>query len=360
MIKHSKINTLNENTAKILDSNVSILVGAKLNDSILTEGLFGDIWDGIKGLGDKAKEALKGGWSKVKAIWNEFTDLAKEVGNAILDGFKKFYEWVVAKFKDVQSKVQDKSKELFGDLDHASLKKEAGYLSDTAAHWAKYMKDNTADNTNMVDVIAKGGFSADDKPDIDDKKIEIGIDNLEKIADSQIKLGFVLSETKRKIMSDGNVLNALIESRGRRIMLSESGGFAHLEGCIKNDFLRGVVHYAILGAQWVMNPIGKIMALVTKLIAKKGLDGLSEGTKMIGGPGAFKFAVLGAISAEIVETIIEICQEGEWAKKLLAFIPVIGHMLEAIHETLHHIQMGFIFYGCGTIVLNLLQPFMKK
>ena len=55
----------------------------------LKEGFFGDIWDGLKGLGDKAKEAITGGWNKLKSIWAEFKELVQEVINSAKNGLLK-------------------------------------------------------------------------------------------------------------------------------------------------------------------------------------------------------------------------------------------------------------------------------
>ena len=75
----TKTTSLTEGTINELDNNVRFITKASEMEIRLSEGFFGDIWDGLKGLGDKAKEAITGGWNKVKAIWGEFKELVQEV-----------------------------------------------------------------------------------------------------------------------------------------------------------------------------------------------------------------------------------------------------------------------------------------
>jgi hypothetical protein len=107
----TKTKTLTESTIKKLDKSVKTIVESVEGDAVLSEGFFGDIWDGLKGLGDKAKEALSGGWSKVKAVWSEFKDLVTEVASACKDGFVKAFGSFADKAKGASAKVTDGAKE---------------------------------------------------------------------------------------------------------------------------------------------------------------------------------------------------------------------------------------------------------
>jgi hypothetical protein len=73
----SNTKSLNESTISTIDGIVNKVVESIDSNRVLSEGFLGDIWDGLKKLGNKAKEALSGGWNKVKAIWGEFKELTE-------------------------------------------------------------------------------------------------------------------------------------------------------------------------------------------------------------------------------------------------------------------------------------------
>ncbi len=360
LIKHSKINTLNENTAKILDSNVSILVEAKLNDSILTEGFFGDIWDGLKNLGDKAKDALKSGWSKVKGIWSEFTDLVKSVVQALFVGIKKAFDKLVDLIKSLPAKMKEK---ITGDIHKAekgAVKKEIKELGETSEFLLKYNKTTMLENDEMEKSVVSGNFTPEKDEKMNDKEVEAGFDNLEKIADGKILSGKMLNEIRHIMFTKPEMLNALIENKASSLILTEGGGFGHLESAIKNPLLSKVIYWAIQGIAVFMNPIGKIINVIFVTIAKKGLPALSNMTKAIGGPGVFAFAMLSGITGEVIETAIEIYSKVTKWHQIATFIPVIGPIFHTFENAFKVIGYSMIAYGVATTLYNVVSGLMEE
>jgi ElaB/YqjD/DUF883 family membrane-anchored ribosome-binding protein len=356
LINKSKVYTLNENTAKILDGNVSIIMESNYTDKILTEGFFGDIWDGLKGLGDKAKDALKSGWSKVKGIWSEFTDLIKElvdyVKEALSTLLQKVSDFAKGKAKELKSKVEEK----FKKLEKGAIKKEVGELKETYEFLTK-KGETLSEGEGWADKTIKGDFNAEDLK-LDDKTIEIGEKELEKIADSLIhkRNGLKLIEEKKSLLSDKEVLNALLESRAKRFLLSESGGFSHLKDSVKNPVLKKIVHYGMLGVGYLINPIGNAIKTIIEKAGPKLLPKLSEGVKKIGGPGIFVFAALSGLLAETIEVIYEVNHSylagGELIKSALTIIT--GGVSEAATSIIEGIAYTLIAIGVGTIIYNLI------
>ena len=61
LFSKTKTKSLTESSIRSLDRNVRIISNSSEKELRLKEGFFGDIWDGLKGLGNKAKEAIAGG-----------------------------------------------------------------------------------------------------------------------------------------------------------------------------------------------------------------------------------------------------------------------------------------------------------
>lgn len=355
LIRNSKVHTLNENTAKILDANVSVIMSSKVSDKILTEGFFGDIWDGLQGLGDKAKDALKSGWSKVKGIWSEFTDLIKELVEAVKEMFTKMTE----KIKDVVSGIVGEAKKVVDKglskiNDKATLAKEVKELSDSGNYVKDWWSKSVGEGSDWDDKVIKGDFKAEDIK-LDDKTIEAGEKELEKIADSIIhkRNGLQLVEDKRNLLSNPEVLNALLESRVRRFMLKEGGGFKHLEDSVKNPLLKGLIKYGINGIAWIIATPAKLAQSLVNFLTKKGLEGFSEFVKKISGPGIFAFVVLAGLLGEVVEIVVKKMTAESFAKLITGItIPVLAPFIAAF-EFLEHFSNICLAYAVGTVMLNL-------
>lgn len=362
LIKNSKINILNENTAKLLDDNCNVILELDIYsyryEFLLSEGMFTNIWNDIKKIGDKAKYALKSGWSKLKTIWSEFSELVKEVGRAILDGFKKLYDYIKGKVTAMTSTVEGKVTDKLEKSNQETLKKEAKQLSSTFNHWTEYMKKTFTNNTNLIDVIESGKFNVEKDIKLDDDDIDSGFKKLEKIADNYILTGKTLTEIRVNLLSNQRILFALIENKVNRLLVVEDGGYKNLEDSIKNEVLKNVIKYALLGAQWVIGPIGKILSAIMKLIVTKGLVGMSEGTKKLNGPGVFEFTVISAALGDIVDNVFEFESRSQLLAQFYKFIPVIGPMLGAMNDTIMLAVDGFVIYGGITIIYNLIHPFM--
>lgn len=352
LILKSKINTLNENTLKVLDSNVVVIVESKANDSILTEGFFGDIVDGLKGLGDKAKDYLKAGWSKVKSIWSEFTDLVKEVVSAATAGFKKGAEWASDKATDGVKKAKDiADKKISAIEDKKGLGKDILDLEKSAEYITKQWFDKTlGDKPEWQNDVIKGSFDADDVK-ADDKTIEAGMEDLDDLKESR-KMSNELKKFKVNILSDSNILNELMVNKAKRLILKEGGGFKHLEDSIKNPLLKNVVKYAMQGIQWALIPLAKISQILGQQLVKKGLIAFSEGVNKLGGPGVFKFTILTLLIGELFEIIAKsITPNG--ATIAAFFIPPLAPLVLSAEGLISAVKMGLLIYTLSVIFINI-------
>jgi hypothetical protein len=353
LFSKTKTKTLSESVIKKLDKSVKTIVESKHGDPILSEGFFGDIWDGLKGLGDKAKEVLSGGWGKVKAIWGEFTELVKEVAAACKDGFQKAFATFGQMAKAEASKVGDAAKKSVDKItDKVAFAKEVKELMQCASYITTTFFDKWISKPTWEKDVIAGSVAPTEEVKVDPAKAEDGLEDL-KTMESFNKMKLNLIKERNNILSNIDVINELLNSSNSRAFLMEGGGFAHLEGAIKNPFLKGIVEWSVKIIQAVFIPIAKIAQVVTGMVAKELFKKFSEGVKLLGGPGVFGFAILSGLLAEGLELVVKAYTD-PGPKLLAALFPPLVPIVAAAEGLIATIKGALAFYTYATIFINIV------
>jgi hypothetical protein len=353
LFSKTKTKTLSESVIKKLDKSVKTIVESKHGDPILSEGFFGDIWDGLKGLGDKAKEVLSGGWGKVKAIWGEFTELVKEVAAACKDGFQKAFATFGQMAKAEASKVGDAAKKSVDKItDKVAFAKEVKELMQSASYITTTFFDKWISKPTWEKDVIAGSVAPTEEVKVDPAKAEDGLEDL-KTMESFNKMKLNLIKERNNILSNIDVINELLNSSNSRAFLMEGGGFAHLEGAIKNPFLKGIVEWSVKIIQAVFIPIAKIAQVVTGMVAKELFKKFSEGVKLLGGPGVFGFAILSGLLAEGLELVVKAYTD-PGPKLLAALFPPLVPIVAAAEGLIATIKGALAFYTYATIFINIV------
>jgi hypothetical protein len=358
LFSKTKTKSLNESVIKKLDKSVNTLIESNDGDTVLIEGFFGDIWDGLKGLGDKAKEALSGGWGKVKAIWGEFTELVTEVASACKDGLTKAFSSFADKAKGASAKVTDAAKDLGSKItDKNAFAKEVKELNDSVIYITKTFFDKwVAKPTWEKDMIA-GSVAPTEDVKVDAAKAEDGLEDLAKM-ESVNKMKLNLIKERNSFLSNEDVIKELYRSSDARAFLMEGGGFAHLEGAIKNPFLKGVVEWGIKILQAIFIPLAKVAQIVAGLVGKELLKKFSEAVKLMGGPGIFAFVVIGGLLSEVIEVAVKSVTPNGPAIAAM-FIPGLAPIVLAAQGLITTVKAVLTIYTVATIFINVV-PVLQK
>jgi len=358
LFSKTKTKTLSESVIKKLDKSVKTIVESKDGDSVLSEGFFGDIWDGLKGLGDKAKEVLAGGWGKVKAVWGEFTELVTEVASACKDGLTKAFNSFAEKAKGASAKVTDAAKDLGSKItDKNAFAKEVKELNDSVTYVTKTFFDKwIAKPTWEKDMIA-GSVAPTEDVKVDAAKAEDGLEDL-KTMESFNRMKLNLIKERNNILSNVDVIKELFRSSDARAFLMEGGGFAHLEGAIKNPFLKGVVEWGIKILQAIFIPLAKVAQIVAGLVGKELLKKFSEAVKLMGGPGIFAFVVIGGLLSEVIEVAVKSVTPNGPAIAAM-FIPGLAPIVLAAQGLIGAVKGVLTIYTVATIFINVV-PVLQK
>ena len=343
----TKTKSLSENSINKLDESVSIITNSNEIDIRLKEGFFSDIWDGLKSLGDKAKEAITGGWNKVKAIWGQFKALVQEVINSAKNGLLKLCN-SARNVGNVGQEALDKlkDKKVVADPDFI---KELKQLGETGNWWKNsWFQKWVAVPFWEKDVLAGKG-TVDEEPKVDTKSAEQGLQTIAAMES--------LIRKRNSLLSDYNVVNELLKLAGKKNGLNESGSVEHLDSAIKNPALKKIVHYAIELIQWVFIPFAKLGQVAAAWVGPKLLSGFSNATKTVGGPGTYPFQLLGSLFGEIIEIYVK-KQTGQYtvefvAKVLFPGVGIAVDVVKAIHTAL-------FCWTLANIVINLVDVTNKQ
>lgn len=353
LFSKTKTKSLTESIVNKLDKSVKTIVESVEGDAVLTEGFFGDIWDGLKGLGDKAKEALSGGWGKVKAIWGEFTELVTEVASACKDGLTKAFSFFAQQAKGAADKLVPDIKEMGNKItDKVAFAKEVKDLSLSVAHVTKTFFNKWVGAPTWEKDMISGNVAPTEEVKVDPAKAEDGLEDLKTMENIKtMKLNLI--KERNQLFSNADVIKELFRSSDARAFLMEGGGFAHLEGAIKNPFLKGIVEWSIKILQAIFIPIAKLGQMVAAVVGKELLKKFSEGVKFIGGPGVFPFVIISGLLAEVIELAIKgMTPTGPEIVKY--FIPGIGPLLLAAESWIAAIKGALFFYTCATMFINIV------
>ena len=358
LFSKTKTKSLTEAIVNKLDKNVKTIIESREGDAILSEGFFGDIWDGLKGLGDKAKEALSGGWSKVKAIWGEFSELVKEVAAACKDGFQKAFASFAQMAKAEASKIGDAAKKGVDKItDKVAFAKEVKELIQSATYVTTTFFDKWISKPTWEKDVIAGSVAPTEEVKVDPAKAEDGLEDL-KTMESFNKMKLNLIKERNNILSNVDVIKELFRSSDARAFLMEGGGFAHLEGSIKNPFLKGIVEWSVKILQAIFIPLAKIAQVVAGLVGKELLKKFSEGVKLLGGPGIFAFVVIGGLISEVLEVAVKSVTPNGPAIAAM-FIPGLAPIVLAAQGLITTVKGALTIYTVATIIINIV-PILQK
>lgn len=345
----SKTNTksLTENTVKVLDENVRVISISNELEIRLKEGFFGDIWDGLKGLGDKAKDAIAGGWSKLKSIWAEFKELVQEVINSAKNGLVKLCDMVKSGSispEEIMAKLKDKK--ITADPDFV---KEIKQLYETGKWWTSSWYTSWITSPSWEKDILAGNGTIEEEPSVDAASAEKGLSAIPQLES--------LIDRRNNLLSNNKIVAELLQRNRRRLTLKEGHAVEHLDDAIKNPALKKVIYYAIELLQWVFMPLAKLGQVVAKAAAPKILGLFSDATSKIGGPGAFAFELLGTLFGEAVEIFIkkryETVQVDLVASILFPGLGITKKMITNVHTAL-------LLWTCANIVINFVDVVNKQ
>lgn len=343
LFSKTKTKSLTESSIRSLDKNVRIISNSSEMELRLKEGFFGDIWDGLKSLGDKAKDAIAGGWSKVKGIWGEFKALVQEVINSAKNGLQKLCGSSASAAGPVADqvigKVKDRIPKLKGDPDFI---KEMKQLGETSKWWkdAWYQKWVAAPFWEK-DVLAGNG-TVDEEPKVSPDEAEKGLEQVAQMEN--------LIRKRNSLLSNYNVVSELLKRNIRKNNLNEGGSVEHLDDAIKNPALKKIVHYAIELLQWVFMPFAKLGQTIASWAGPKLFSGFSTVTKTVGGPGTYPFQLIGTLFGEAVELIIK------FTKNQMAIVNVLNALFPGLAiatETVDAIHKALLCWTVANILINL-------
>jgi hypothetical protein len=339
----TKTKTLSESTIKMLDKNVRVISSSNYMDIRLREGFFSDIWDGLKSLGSKAKDAIVGGWSKVKAIWGEFKALVQEVINSAKNGLQKLCGQATSSSgtaaDQMVAKVKGSLPKFKKDPDFAKEMKQFG---ETAKWWKDSWYQKWVGAPFWEKDVLAGNGTVDDEPKVDSKAAEQGLQQVAQLES--------LIRKRNSLLSDYNIVNELLKRNTRRKNLSEGGSVEHLDDAIKNPALKKIVHYAIELIQWVFIPFAKLGQTIASWAGPKVFSGLSTVTKAVGGPGTYPFQLIGTLFGEAIEIGIKL------ASNQMAVVNVINALFPAMAiatGTVEAIHYALLCYTLANIFINI-------
>lgn len=335
----NKINRINDSVIRRVDNDIQFL----------SEGLV----DFFKKAGDKAKDAFVSGWTAVKGIWKNFSDVVKEFIEKMKAVFVKVKDWVMGKVKSLASKVAGIVNDEFISKfksehphDHADLKTEFGQAKQTADHLTTYFTKNLQNAALFQDKITNGTVEPKGKVD--------GIPEPE-AAKGETELKQEAYNIYHSIFSNKKNLSELMT-----LPLTETG---HLTDNIKNPIVKQIAEYCVFILKAILSPLSTIIATALKTITKKFMETASQISKSLNGPGIFKFAIMSLLVAEIFETVEDLFASVFHFKGLLSvitpFLGPLGFLADGLHLPLHigHIAVGS--YALLTVIYNMKPLFDK-
>jgi hypothetical protein len=345
----TKTKSLNENVINELDNNIRFITKASEMEIRLKEGFFGDIWDGLKGLGEKGKDAITGGWSKLKAIWVEFKELVQEVINSAKNGLLKLCNMTkTASIADAQNMVKDLASKGKLKIDD-DFKKELLQLKESSIWWTTEWYQKWIVKPFWEKDVLSGKGNVDEEPKIDSKEAEKGLETIPALEG--------LIKKKNSLLSNYNIVSELLKRNRKRNSLKEAHAVEHLDDAIKNPALRKVVHYAVELIQWAFIPFAKLGQIIGKWVGPKLLSSFSNTTKIFGGPGIYTFELLGTIFGELLEIVVK-KMATKYATGMIKDIMFPGfglseNVVDAIHNAL-------LLWTIANILINLVDSAEKE
>jgi hypothetical protein len=375
LFSQTKINVLIESTVSELDRIVEN-IRKTTNNNILMEGPFANIWGGLKKLGDKAKEALAGGWSKVKAIWGQFKELVTEAASAVKDGLVKVFNAFKATGGDAGKKLVQELIKKYGGMAAgigvaaADKEKRTGLIQEVKDLVTTNTYVTTTFFTSFVtspsweaDLIA-GNASPSGDVGLDSEEAEEGLEDLadEEGDDSgseggddggddtsesiKITSKFIIKE-RNMLLSNKSVIHELLKLSKRPRNLNEA--FDKINAALKNPMLKSIVDWTgkILG--YLMAPISALAKQVATMAGPKVVAAYSSLVKGLGGPGSFEFAIISTLVVDLIGKLIGSISPGG-IQIATYFIPGFGQILAAVEAVVSAIKTALMVYTFATML----------
>lgn len=337
---NKNIKTINESVVNRIDTDIRII----------SEGFF----DFFKKLGDKAKEAFETGWSSVKTIWKNFSDMIMEFIEKVKAAFKKIKEWVTQQVKSLATKVSSVVNEKFikkfmeeHPHEPADLKTEIQQTKQTAGHLTTYFATKLEGGDEFSKKLLDGSVEPKGETDgVPEAEAEKAAAELQKEAISMYESIFSSKENLQELM---------------KIHLTEAG---HLTDKIKNPLVQKLVSFLVNMLKVIFSPFSAIVGKLTELLVKNFMSGASQLCKKLDGPGVFEFAIMGVLVGETFEVVEDLLANIFNFKTLLAVVtPMLGPLapfMEGVHVAFHlgHLVVGT--YALITVVYNISKLFSKE
>lgn len=366
LMSKTKTKTINESSIKKLD-NIVERISKTYDNSILLEGPFANIWKGLKGLGDKAKEALTGGWSKLKAIWGQFKELVTECAGAIKEGLVKM-------FNAFKATGADAGKKLIAELikKHGGLAAGIGVVATKTEErqgLVQEVKDLVSTNVYVTttffngfvktptwekDLIA-GNASPVGDSNLEDEQVEDGLEAIEDAEDTggdstdesvRITAKSVIAE-RNGLLSNKLVVMELLRLANTPSNLNEA--FDKLNAALKNPVLKSIVDWTgkILG--YLLAPISALAKEIAKMVGPQVCEIYSNVVKSLGGPGSFKFIIISGLVVDLIGKLVASISPGG-VQIATYFIPGFGQILGAVNAVVSAIKTALMVYTFATML----------
>lgn len=366
IFKSSNTNVINESTISKIDSVVNRIVEALDSNEILAEGFFGDIWDGLKKLGNKAKDAVAGGWSKLKAIWGEFKELIQELMDHIrqglsklLDAGKQYAEDEYNALKDQAMKTWNASMKKFDDINKKKQLSDDIVNMYKTGEWVTTKFKSLATSAQAAwfkDPVAGKG-TPEETETLDQDDVQAGFEDLKQEEGTLTKANLI--RERLSLLSNKEVLRELYRFSIKRLNEGGGGG-AHLEDAVSNPVLKKIIKTGINLLQWALIPFAKAAQTIVTQKAVELFKGLSGACKMFGGPGVYAFEAIALIIGEIVEIKVKE-MTGDWISpaklglKLIKYlIPPLAVFITSAEKLLKALKLFLFIWTLGTILFNLV------
>lgn len=331
---------LNENTVQMI------------NKEMLKEGFF----DWIKDKASQFKDALSGGWDKLKAAWSNFKDFIAGLVSQIKEAMIKIFKDVVAKIKasfnwtkDIAKKAGEvvaKNQEKAMQSILAKASKKAGKTPeemhnllpkefDTLTQQAQYIVEFVTNNIVSVKDFAAKAIKGEKPP-----------------GDVEESIG---------LFKDKRLVETLIQINENEI--------DHPESLLKKyPRLQRLVTWIVKIWQWTFGIFGSIAKWVFKKIGENILGAINGLSKALKGPAIDPtYIALAALVAEIAEyvgahnihkgekMVIEGIQYIAGIFKIS--VPVLTPFITALETIFYVTTIFFYVYAAVTIFINLLPAF---
>jgi hypothetical protein len=341
-VYRKSIPMLNENTVQLI------------NKEMLKEGFF----DWLKEKGSQFKDALSGGWDKLKAAWSNFKDFVASIVLQLKEAMKQIFELSIAKLKaafnwgkDIASKVNDvvsknqekamqtilvksakKSGKTAEDL-HKSLPKELNTLGEQKDYIVEFVTNNIISLKDFASKAIKG--EAEKTPDIEES---IGL------------------------FKDKSLVETLIK-------ITESA-LDHPEDVLKKwPKLHKVVKVIMSIFKWTFGIFGTLVQKAGELISKTLFGVINTVSKFIKGPvEASGYAACAALMGEFAEIAGHNLHDiHEVVSGLITFVsnkigllvPILLPYIKVLEITFQVVGLFFFIYAIVTTIMNTIVPAFK-